>query len=68
MPEHVHSRTSIPPEYSVANRAGLLKGKSAIGIHRAYLGRQQDFTVFHFWAGGYRVSTIGLDEQTFRGY
>jgi putative transposase len=64
----VHLCLSIPPKYSVANTAGFLKGKSAIQIHREYLGRNRNYTGFHFWARGYCVSTVGLDEQTVRAY
>ena len=68
MPEHIHLCLSIPPKFSVANTVGFLKGKSAIRIHRDYLGRKRNFTGFHFWAKGYCVSTVGLDEQTIRSY
>jgi REP element-mobilizing transposase RayT len=40
MPDHVDLLLSIPPKYSVANTVGFVKGKSAIQIHRQYLGRQ----------------------------
>ena len=65
MSDHVHLCLSIPPKYSVANTVGFLKGKSAIRIHREYLGRTRNFTGFHFWARGYCVSTVGLDEAFF---
>ncbi len=68
LPDHVHLCLSIPPKYSVANTVGFLKGKSAIQIHRRYLGKQRNFTGFHFWARGYCVSTVGLDEQVIRAY
>jgi putative transposase len=68
MPDHVHLCVSIPPKFSVANTVGFLKGKSAIRIHRQFLGRQRNFTGFHFWARGYCVSTVGLDEATIREY
>jgi putative transposase len=68
LPDHVHLCLSIPPKYSVANTVGFLKGKSAIRIHREFLGRQRNFTGFHFWARGYCVSTVGLDENTVRAY
>ena len=68
MADHVHLCLSIPPKFSVANSIGLLKGKSAIRIHRDYLGRQKNFTGYHFWARGYCASTIGLDEQVIREY
>jgi putative transposase len=66
--DHVHLCLAIPPKYSVANAVGKLKGKSAIKIHREFLGRKRNFTGFHFWARGYCVSTVGLDEQTIRKY
>ena len=66
--DHVHLCLSIPPKYSVANTMGFLKGKSAIRIHRDFLGRERNFTGFHFWARGYCISTVGLDEGTVREY
>ncbi len=68
MSDHVHLCLSIPPKYSVANTVGFVKGKSAIQIHRQYLKKARNFTGFHFWARGYCVSTIGLDEQKVRQY
>jgi len=68
MGDHVHLCLSIPPKFSVANTVGFLKGKSATRLHREYLGKQRNFTGFHFWARGYCVSTIGLDEETIRAY
>ncbi len=66
--DHVHLCLSIPPKYSVANTVGFLKGKSAIRIHREYLGKDRNFSGFHFWARGYCVSTVGLDETLIREY
>ncbi len=68
MGDHVHLCLSIPPKFSVANTVGFLKGKSAIRIHREYLKRKRQFTGFHFWARGYCVSTIGLEERVIREY
>ena len=68
MSDHVHLCVSIPPKFSVANTIGFLKGKSAIRIHREYLGKKRNFTGFHFWARGYCVSTVGLDEARIRKY
>ena len=66
--DHVHMCLSIPPKFSVANAIGKLKGKSAILIHRRYLGRTKNLTGYHFWARGYCVSTVGLDEAMVREY
>jgi putative transposase len=66
MADHIHLLVSIPPKFSVANTVGFLEGKSAIQIHRRFLGRERNFTGFHFWARGYCVSTVGLDEAKVR--
>jgi putative transposase len=68
MADHSHLCLSIPPKFSVANTVGFLKGKSAIRIHRQFLGQKRNFTGLHFWARGYCVSTIGLDEAKIRAY
>ena len=65
MPDHVHLSLSIPPKYSVANTIGFLKGKSAVRIHRELL-HERRMTGLHFWAAGYWVSTVGLDETRVR--
>ena len=67
MPDHIHMCLSIPPKYSVAHTLGFLKGKSAVRIHRELL-RERRMTGLHFWATGYCVSTVGLDEQRIRQY
>ena len=64
MPDHVHSCLSVLPKFGVANTVGFLKWKSAIRIHRERLRQPRNFTGLHFWAKGYRVSAVGLDEQT----
>ncbi len=67
-PDHVHMLVSVPPKYSVAQVVGYIKGKSAIHIARTYTGRRKNFTGQHFWARGYYVSTVGLDEEMVRNY
>jgi REP-associated tyrosine transposase len=68
LPDHVHILISIPRKYAVAQVVGYLKGKSAIHIARAYLGRRKNFVGQHFWARGYYVSTVGKDEVATRNY
>ena len=63
MPDPVPLCRSMPPQCSVANTGGWLKGKSAIRSHRACLGREQHFTGVHCWARGSCVSPVGLDAQ-----
>lgn len=68
MLDHVHMLIRIPPKYAVSQIIGYLKGKSAIHIARTWGGRKQNFTGQHFWARGYYVSTVGIDEDTIRRY
>ena len=68
MKDHVHICLSVPPKYSVSNVVGFIKGKSAITIARHFGGRQRNFTGEVFWARGYFVSTVGLDEEMVRAY
>ena len=59
----------IPKEEDLRyGSAGFIKGKSAISIARNFLGRKRNFTGESFWARGYFVSTVGLDEDTVRQY
>jgi len=44
------------------------QGDSAIQIARKFGSRQKNFTGEHFWARGYFVSTVGLDENMVRAY
>jgi putative transposase len=68
MPDHVHMCISIPPKYAVASVVGYIKGKSAIAIARNFLNRKRNFSGENFWARGYFVSTVGLDEDMVRDY
>ena len=67
MPDHIHMFLSIPPKYSVAHTIGFVKGKSAVRIHRELL-QERRMSGLHFWAPGYCVSTVGLDEERVRQY
>ena len=67
--DHVHLLLLIPPKVSVSNFVGTIKGRTAIRVfnrfrklkHKPYWGN-------HFWAKGYCVDTIGLDEEMIRKY
>jgi putative transposase len=65
--DHIHMCISVPPKLSIAFTIGFLKGKSAVRIHREILNKRR-ITGLHFWARGYCVSTVGLDEQVVRKY
>ena len=68
MPDHVHICLRFPPKYSTAMTMGYLEGKSAIKIHRDIQGTKRPFTGKRFWAPGYCVSTMGLNERGIREY
>jgi len=66
--DHVHMMIRIPPKYSVSHVVGYIKGKSAIRVARDFMGRHQSFKGYHFWARGYFVSTVGIDERVIGDY
>ena len=68
MSDHVHMLISIPPKYAVSQVIGFIKGKSAIYVARTYVGQRENFTGQNFWARGYFVSTVGMDEDAIREY
>ncbi len=67
-PDHIHMLLSVPPKYSIAHMIGFLKGKSAIRIHRQLMKTKGTMFGRTFWARGYCVSTVGLDEALIREY
>ena len=67
--DHIHMLISIPPKYSVSEMMGILKGKSAIAIFKTKRRlKQKPYWGNHFWARGYFVSTVGLDEEKIKRY
>ena len=66
--DHVHMCLAIPPKYSVSTIMGYLKGKSAMIVFEKYSRLKKNFRGHHFWARGYYVSTVGLDEAKIRKY
>ena len=67
--DHIHLLVQIPPKIAVSKFVGILKGRTAIRVfqkfkelkHRPYWGN-------HFWARGYCVDTVGLNEEMIRKY
>jgi putative transposase len=68
MPDHIHLLVSIPPKMSVSSFMGYLKGKSAMMIFERHSNLKYKFGNRHFWAEGYYVSTVGLNEATIAKY
>jgi putative transposase len=67
--DHIHLLAMVPPKLSISEYVGILKGRTAIRVfnkfkelkHRPYWGN-------HFWARGYCVDTVGLNEEMIRAY
>ena len=68
MPDHVHIPVSIPPKISVSSFMGYLKGKSALMVFDKHANLKYKFGNRRFWAEGYYVSTVGLNEATIAKY
>jgi putative transposase len=67
--DHIHLVVSIPPKVSVSSLMGTLKGKLAIKLFKSYPKMKQKlYWGNHFWARGYFVSTIGIDEDLIKRY
>ena len=65
--DHVHILLSVPPKRSVSDVVGFMKGKRAIEVARM-LGRKRNYRGQHFWARGYFVSTVGIEEAMVKEY
>ena len=67
--DHVHLVIMVPPKISISELMGRLKGRTAIRILKKHPElRKKRYWGNHFWAPGYCVDTIGLDEEAIRRY
>lgn len=67
--DHIHILVSVPPRVSISKLMGTLKGKTAIKVFKSYPElKRKPYWGNHFWARGYFVSTVGLDEEMIRRY
>lgn len=66
--DHVHLVISFPPKHSASEVVGFLKGKSAIKIFDRHIDLKNRYWGRHFWAKGYCMSTVGLDEEKIKQY
>lgn len=67
--DHVHLLVSIPPKISVSTYVGTVKGRTAIKLLSEFKGlKKKRYWGNHFWARGYFVNTIGIDEVIIRRY
>ncbi len=48
---------------------GIVKGKTAIMLFKSYKSlKKKPYWGNHFWARGYFVSTVGIDEEKIKRY
>ena len=67
--DHIHLVLSILPKISVSELMGILKGKLAIKLLKSYPKlKQKAYWGNQFWARGYFVSTVGIDEEDIKRY
>ena len=67
-PDHIHMLVKIPPNLSVAQFMGYLKGKSSLMIFDRHANLKYKYGNRHFWCRGYYVDTIGRNEQKIAEY
>jgi putative transposase len=67
--DHVHMVVLVPPKLSISDYMGRLKGKCAMRVFSVFRDlRRHRYWGNHFWAQGYCVGTVGLDEDMIRKY
>ena len=66
--DHVHMLVSIPPNQSVAQFIGYLKGKSSLMIFDRHANLKYKYGNRHFWARGYYVDTVGRNKKQVQEY
>ncbi len=67
-PDHIHILLKIPPNLSVAQFMGYLKGKSSLMIFDRHANLKYKYGNRHFWCRGYYVDTVGRNEQKIAEY
>ncbi|HHJ09545.1 MAG TPA: IS200/IS605 family transposase [Bacteroidetes bacterium] len=67
--DHIHLVVSIPPKLFISACMGILKGKTAMKLFKSYPQlKKKPYWGNHFWAPGYFVNTIGMDEELIKRY
>ena len=64
----IENSVVFTPKLSVSSFMGYLKGKSAFMIFDRHANLKYKSGNRHFWAEGYYVSTVGLNDQTIAKY
>ncbi len=66
--DHVHLFLSIPPKHSPSEVMKQIKSISAQEVFERAPEIKEKYWGQHFWARGFCVSTVGIDEETIRKY
>jgi putative transposase len=66
--DHIHMLVSIPPNLSVAQFMGYLKGKSSLMIFDRHANLKYKYGNRHFWCRGYYVDTVGRNRKAIEEY
>ena len=66
--DHIHMLVSIPPNLSVSQFVGYLKGKSSLMIFDRHANLKYKYGNRHFWCRGYYVDTVGKNEKKIAEY
>ena len=67
-PDNIHMLVSIPPNLSVSQFMGYLKGKSSLMIFDRHANLKYKYGNRHFWCRGYYVNTAGADTRAITAY
>ena len=67
-PDRIHMLVEIPPNISVAQFMGYLKGKSALMIFDRHANLKYKYGNRHFWCRGYYVDTVGKNKKAIEEY
>lgn len=62
-PDHIHMLVEIPPNISVAQFMGYLKGKSSLMIFDRHANLKYKYGRRNFWTRGYYVDTVGRNQK-----
>ena len=67
-PDHIHMLASIPPNLSVSQFVGYLRGKSSLMIFDRHANLKYKYGNRHFWCRGYFVDTVGRNKKVIAEY
>ena len=68
MPDHIHMFVRIPPNISVSEFMGYLKGKSSLMIFDRHANLKYKYGNRKFWCRGYYVDSVGKNAKKIAEY